>query len=104
MNNKRRSIEEFVRQYETDEKRALRSLRGELKGGESDDIYTEVTMTDTEFKSLIIDLLLGKDWYVVDPLGCGQINSIAFMDIKEIYGDINKRKKNIFKRILKHIV
>ena len=97
----KRSIEQFVKEYKADENRVLRSLTGKLKDKESDNIFNEVTITDSEFRSLIIELLLGKEWYISSPLGLGQINSIAFMEIMDKYGNTNKRKESIIKRILK---
>ena len=44
-----------------------------------------VGISDAEFRSFIIDYLLGEDWYVVDPLGQTQINEIALYKILEKY-------------------
>lgn len=44
-----------------------------------------VGMSDAEFRAFIIDYLLGKDWYVVDPLGQTQVNEIALHEILEEY-------------------
>ena len=44
-----------------------------------------VGISDTEFRAIIIDYLLGEDWYVVDPLGQTQINEIALYEILEKY-------------------
>lgn len=40
-----------------------------------------VGITDKEFVDYTIEYLLGKDWYVVVPLGRTQINEIALQDI-----------------------
>lgn len=40
-----------------------------------------VGITDGEFVDYAIEYLLGKDWYVVDPLGRNQINEIALQNI-----------------------
>jgi len=44
-----------------------------------------VGISDIEFRTFIIDYLLGEDWYVVDPLGQTQINEIALYKILEKY-------------------
>jgi hypothetical protein len=44
-----------------------------------------VGVSDAEFRSFIIDYLLGDDWYVTDPLGQTQINEIALYEILEKY-------------------
>ena len=49
-----------------------------------------VGITDTEFRRFAIDYLLGKDWYVVDPLGQTQINEIA---LEQILSKYSKRFK-----------
>jgi len=36
-----------------------------------------------EFTKEIIKHFLGEDWYVVDSLGCGQINKVALDEIKK---------------------
>ena len=51
---------------------------------DKDNIYG-VGVSDAEFRQFIIDYLLGKDWYVVDPLGQAQINEIALYEILEKY-------------------
>lgn len=53
-----------------------------------------VGVSDAEFRAFIIDYLLGKDWYVVDPLGQTQINEIALYTILEIYSKQYRREKN----------
>lgn len=47
-------------------------------------IYPEPT-TDADFRRQVIDMLLGKDWYVVDPLSQQQVNTIAIDEIKRKY-------------------
>ena len=44
-----------------------------------------VGVSDAEFRTFIINYLLGEDWYVVDPLGQTQINEIALYEILEKY-------------------
>lgn len=43
-------------------------------------IYPE-SMTDAEFVQIMLDYFLGKDYYVADPLGHGQINTIVACEI-----------------------
>ena len=52
-----------------------------------------VGVSDAEFRTFIIDYLLGEDWYVVDPLGQTQINEIALYEILEKYS--KKYRKEI---------
>lgn len=40
-------------------------------------------LSDKEALRELIDYILGKDWYVVDPLGKDQINAIAVEEIKQ---------------------
>jgi hypothetical protein len=44
--------------------------------------------------NILIEHFLGKDWYVIDPLGQDQIYTVAIYDILEKY----KGKKNDYKR------
>lgn len=55
------------------------------KNREDKDNIFGVGVSDSEFRQFIIDYLLGKDWYVVDPLGQTQINEIALYEILEKY-------------------
>lgn len=43
---------------------------------DKDNIYP-VGLNDTEFTQNIINIILGEDWCVVDPLSRNQINEIA---------------------------
>lgn len=52
-----------------------------------------VGISDSEFRVFIIDYLLGKDWYVVDPLGQEQINEIALEEILEKYSKEYRKEK-----------
>ena len=52
-----------------------------------------VGLTDTEFRKFIIDYLLGKDWYVVDPLSMAQINEVALYAILEKYSERYRKEK-----------
>ena len=40
-----------------------------------------VGLTDSEFRNYIINILLGKDWYVINPLGHNQVNEQALYEI-----------------------
>ena len=44
-----------------------------------------VGISDAEFRQFIIDYLLGRDWYVVDPLSTPQTNEIALEKILKKY-------------------
>lgn len=55
------------------------------KNREDKDNIFGVGVSDSEFRQFIIDYLLGKDWYVGDPLGQTQINEIALYEILEKY-------------------
>ena len=55
------------------------------KNREDTDNIFGVGVSDAEFRQFIIDYLLGKDWYVVNPLGQTQINEIALYEILEKY-------------------
>ena len=44
-----------------------------------------VGISDAEFREFIIDYLLGRDWYVVDPLSTPQTNEIALGKILKKY-------------------
>lgn len=47
-------------------------------------IYPE-PMTDREFVQIMLDYFLGEDYYVADPLGHGQINTIIACEIISKY-------------------
>ena len=55
---------------------------------DNDNIYPDPT-TDADFRRQVIDMLLGKDWYVVDPLSQSQVNTIAIEEIKRKYCQSN---------------
>lgn len=40
-----------------------------------------VGLTDSEFRNFIINIFLGKDWYVVDPISHDQVNEQALYQI-----------------------
>lgn len=52
-----------------------------------------VGISDAEFRTFIIDYLLGKEWYVVDPLGQTQINEIALYEILKKYSKQYRREQ-----------
>ena len=69
------------------------------KNREDKDNIFGIGMSDAEFRAFIIDYLLEKDWYVVDPLGQTQINEIALYRILEKYSKRYKKEiKNKSKR------
>ena len=51
---------------------------------ESENIYPE-SMTDREFVQIMLDYFLGEDYYVADPLGHEQINTIVACEIISKY-------------------
>lgn len=51
---------------------------------ESENIYPE-SMTDREFVQIMLDYFLGEDYYIADPLGHGQINTIVACEIISKY-------------------
>ena len=51
---------------------------------ESENIYPE-SMTDREFVQIMKDYFLGEDYYIADPLGHGQINTIIAHEIISRY-------------------
>ena len=61
---------------------------------DKDNIYG-VGITDNEFINIIIKELLGKDWYVADPLGHNQINEIALITILEKYSPKKKQYRKV---------
>lgn len=38
-------------------------------------------VTDKEFRDIVIEYLLGEDWYVIDPIGREQVNYEALFSI-----------------------
>ncbi len=57
-----------------------------------------VGISDSEFVTFAIDYLLGKDWYVTDPLGKEQINEIALEEILEKYSKEYRKEKSRYRR------
>lgn len=72
----------------------LTEFMGErYKNREDKDNIFGVGISDTEFRTFIIDYLLGEDWYVVDPLGQTQINEIALYKILEKHSKRYKKEE-----------
>ena len=59
---------------------------------DKDNMYG-VGISDVEFRAFIIKYLLGKDWYVTDPLGKEQVNEIALYDILEKYSKRYRKER-----------
>lgn len=54
-----------------------------------------IGLTDKEFRNIIIELLLGKDWYTSDPLSPEQVNEEALEQIiYNITGKTYKERDN----------
>ena len=49
-------------------------------------------MSDRHVRQELIDYILGKDWYVVDPLSQDQINAIAVEEIKRKWDMLTNKK------------
>ena len=49
-------------------------------------------MSDRQVRQELIDYILGKDWYVVDPLSQDQINAIAVEEIKRKWDMLTNKK------------
>ena len=73
------------------------------KNREDKDNIFGVGMSDAEFRTFIIDYLLGEDWYVVDPLGQTQINEIALYEILKKYSKRFKKECKSRKRGIKNV-
>lgn len=78
------------------------------KNREDKDNIFGVGVSDAEFRTFIINYLLGEDWYVVDPLGLTQINEIALYEILEKYSrryrkEIKRWKKRSKNERIKYI-
>ena len=55
-------------------------------------------ISDAEFREFIIDYLLGRDWYVVDPLSQNQTNEIALNDILKKYSKEYRKEVKKYNR------
>lgn len=49
-------------------------------------------MSDRQAMQELIDYILGKDWYVVDPLSNDQVNAIAVEEIKKKFDLLTNKK------------
>ena len=49
-------------------------------------------LSDREALQELINYILGKDWYVVDPLSNDQVNAIAVDEIKKEFDMLTNRK------------
>ena len=67
-------------------------MKNKYANREDKDNIFGVGITDDEFIRFIIDYLLGKDWYVVDPLGRSQILEVALCEILEKYSKQYKKE------------
>lgn len=58
-------------------------------------------MSDRQAMRELIDYILGKDWYVVDPLSQNQVNAIAVDEIKKKFDILtNKKMKDKWNNII----
>ena len=49
-------------------------------------------ISDKQAMQELIDYILGKDWYVVDPLSQAQVNAIAVEEIKRKWDMLTNKK------------
>lgn len=49
-------------------------------------------LTYKEALQQLIEYILGKDWYVVDPLSVNQVNAIAVEEIKNKFDKLTCRR------------
>lgn len=59
----------------------------------------EIGLTDAEFRSIIINYLLGEDWYVVDPVPQVEVNEIALRKILERYSKKYRKQKRLYAKL-----
>lgn len=58
-------------------------------------------MSDRQAMQELIDYILGKDWYVVDPLIQAQVNAIAVEEIKRKWDMLtNKNLKDKWNNVI----
>lgn len=65
---------------------------------DKDNIYP-VGVSDAEFREFIIDYLLGRDWYVVDPLSTPQTNEIALEKILKKYSKEYRKEVKKYEKL-----
>jgi hypothetical protein len=58
-----------------------------------------VGISDAEFVKFIIDYLLGRDWYVVDPLSHDQVNEVALKEILKNYSKEYRKEVKQYERL-----
>ena len=58
-----------------------------------------VGISDAEFREFIIDYLLGRDWYVIDPLSTPQTNEIALGEILKKYSKEYRKEVKKYERL-----
>lgn len=68
------------------------------KREDKDNMYG-VGITDAEFRKFIIDYLLGKDWYVVDPIGQTQVNEVALYQVLEKFSKRYRKEKRDYLKL-----
>ena len=68
------------------------------KNREDKDNIFGVGVSDAEFRTFIINYLLGEDWYVTDPLGQTQINEIALYEILEKYSKQYRKERKAYRQ------
>ena len=66
--------------YTRRQRKYLKLLQDKYGNDPNVNIYPK-PMTDAEFVHLITEYILGKDWYVVAPMGHEQINVCRAADI-----------------------
>lgn len=59
----------------------------------------KIGLTDAEFRSIIIDYLLGEDWYVADPVPHVEANEIALHQILERYSKKYRKQKRLYAKL-----
>ena len=62
-----------------------------------------VGISDAEFRQFIIDYLLGRDWYVVDPLSTPQTNEIALEEILKKYSKEYRKEVKRYEKLERQI-
>lgn len=65
---------------------------------DEENIYPPPT-SDFDGLQILISHFLGDEWYVVDPLSNGQVNSIAIMEILAKYPNGEQKKERRRKKV-----
>ena len=58
-----------------------------------------VGISDAEFREFIIDYLLSRDWYVVDPLSQNETNEVALKEILKKYSKEYRKEVKRYEHI-----